>query len=169
MTAPKARPRRSKGTAASRVWPASTLGDYNGPLLLDTHVWIWYLEGDTDALSPACRALLERCGSFGELVVCDISYWEVAVKVAKGRLSLSVDAAVWLQRAELAPDVRLRPLTRPVLLESTRLGGAVHGDPADRMLIAFARLEGIPLVTADRAIIDYAIADRATPVIDARH
>ena len=79
-----------------------------------------------------------------------------------------VDAAVWLQRAEQAPGIRLVPLTRPVLLQSTRLSGATHSDPADRMLIALAQLDNIPLVTCDRLILEYASSHGGTPVVDAR-
>lgn len=75
-----------------------------------------------------------------------------------------MDVAVWLQRAEQAPGIRFQALTRPVLLQSTRLTGAAHSDPADCMLIAIAQLHGVPLVTADRLIVEYAEAQRGTPV-----
>jgi len=55
-----------------------------------------------------------------------------------------------------------------VLLLSTRLLGIAHNDPADRMLIASAQINNIPLVTADRLIIEYARADPGTPVVDVR-
>ncbi|HET6577597.1 MAG TPA: hypothetical protein VFG66_04705 [Gemmatimonadales bacterium] len=55
-----------------------------------------------------------------------------------------------------------------MLFQSTRLAGAPHNDPADRMLMATAQLLGIPLVTADRLIIDYATAQPGTPLVDAR-
>lgn len=96
------------------------------------------------------------------------SYWEVAVNAARGKLTLSVDVAVWLQRAEQAPGIRFGALDRPVLLLSTRLPGAVHNDPADRMLIATAQLAIVPLVTADRLIVEYAQVHPGTPVVDAR-
>jgi PIN domain nuclease of toxin-antitoxin system len=113
-------------------------------------------------------SLLQRSGAEGQLHVSDISYWEVAVKSAKGKLSLSMDASIWLRRAEQAPGIRFRTVDREVLLLSTRLAGAVHNDPADRMLIATAQLNGIPLVTADESIVDYAKANRGTMVVDAR-
>jgi PIN domain nuclease of toxin-antitoxin system len=150
------------------VWRPGDLAAYDGPLLLDTHVWIWHLEGDDTHFAPATRALLDRSSAHGRLLVCDISWWEVAVKAAKGKLTLTVDVAVWLQRAEQAPGLRFRPLTRPVLLQSTRLPGTAHNDPADRMLMAMAQLDGVPLVTNDRLIIEYAVAHPGTPVVDAR-
>jgi PIN domain nuclease of toxin-antitoxin system len=159
---------RPPGPAGARVWTPADLATYDGPLLLDTHVWLWHVEGDAAQVAPGTTALLDRSGAQARLFVCDISYWEVAVKAAKGKISFAVDAAVWLQRAEQAPGIRFRPLTRPVLLQSTRLAGAAHNDPADRMLIAMAQLDGVPLVTADRLIIDYARAHRGTPVVDVR-
>jgi PIN domain nuclease of toxin-antitoxin system len=152
----------------AQVWRPADLADYDGPLLLDTHVWIWHLEGSDAHTAAGTTALLDRSGGRRRLSVSDISYWEVAVKAAKRKLTLSVDAAVWLQRAERAPGIRLRALTRPVLLQSTRLAGAPHGDPADRMLIATAQLHGVPLVTADQLIVDYASATPGTPVVDVR-
>lgn len=113
-------------------------------------------------------SLLDRVGSTSGLRVSDISYWEVAVKAAKKQLTLSVDAAIWLQRAERAPGIRFLPLERDVLLLSARLSGTAHNDPADRMLIASAQINNIPLVTADKLIINYARAVPGTPVVDVR-
>lgn len=79
-----------------------------------------------------------------------------------------MDAAVWLQRAERAPGIRYLPLDREILLLSTRLAGTVHNDPADRMLIATAQINNIPLMTADRLIIEYAQTVPGTPVVDLR-
>lgn len=138
------------------------------PLLLDTHVWIWWLENDWARAYPGTLDLLMRAERTGDLRVSDISYWEVAVKAAKGKLRLSMDAAVWLDRAATAPGFRSCPLTRDVLLYSARLVGSVHGDPADRMLIATAQLLGVPLVTADKAIIGYAERHSGLHVIDVR-
>lgn len=167
MTAPSGVPIEPSGLAP-RVWTPSDLPAYEGPLLLDTHVWLWHVEGDATHVAPETTALLDRSGAHSRLLVCDISYWEVAVKAAKGKLVFAVDVAVWLQRAEQAPGIRFRPLTRPVLLQSTRLAGTAHNDPADRMLMAMAQLDGVPLVTADRLIIEYAKTYGTTPVVDAR-
>ncbi len=144
------------------------LREYDGPLLLDTHIWIWYLEANSSQMSRQLTSLLERTGTDNRLLVSDISYWEVAVKAAKGKLTLSVDVAVWLARASAAPGIRFHPIDRDVLLLSTRLAGTAHNDPADRMLLATAQLNNVPLVTADKLLIDYAKAHAGTPVVDAR-
>jgi PIN domain nuclease of toxin-antitoxin system len=153
---------------APTEWGPAELSGHDGPVLLDTHIWVWYLEGDSSQMSPALPPILERLGQAGELRVLDISYWEVAMKCAKGKLVFAVEPAIWLQRAERRGGVRFLPLDREILLLSTRLPGSPHNDPADRMLIAAARLNSLPLVTADRLILDYAAANPGTRVVDAR-
>ncbi|WP_411281681.1 type II toxin-antitoxin system VapC family toxin [Gemmatimonas sp.] len=136
--------------------------------MLDTHAWLWTLDGTAGALTkPACR-VIDRAAAAGCLFVSDISFWEVAMLVAQGRLELASDATLWLQRAALAPGIRLVPLTRDVLIESTRLAGIPHGDPADRMLIAQAQLIGASLLTCDKGIVAYAARTPGVPVCDAR-
>ena len=161
--------RRARGAHPdSQLWKAGEREDYDGPLLLDTHIWVWMLEGNGARMAPAVVPLLERSAASARLAVCDISFWEVGVKAAKGKLTLSLDAPIWLRRAERAPGVVYLSLDRTVLLQSTRLGTDLHGDPADRMLIAAAQLFGVPLVTADENIIAYAASRPGVPVCDAR-
>ncbi len=75
---------------------------------------------------------------------------------AKGRIGLSLELEEWVRRGLSAPGVRLAELSPEVLVESTRLPGEVHGDPADRMLVATARRLGASLATRDGAILSYA-------------
>jgi PIN domain nuclease of toxin-antitoxin system len=159
-------PARSSSTP--RVWRPADLEDYDGPLLLDTHIWLWHLEGDREHTTGELTALLDRSGAKSNLRVSDISYWEIAFKAAKGRIRFSVDVAVWLQRAEQAPGIRFHPLDRPTLLLSTRLPGSANNDPADRMFIATAQRANLPLVTAYRLIVEYAKERPGTLVVDAR-
>ena len=155
-------------SAKTALWRAADRPDYAGPLLLDTHMWVWMLAGNTDRISPEIVAIMTRAAAESTLAVSDISFWEVALKTAKGKLVLSMDASIWLSRAERAPGVEYVPLDRTILLQSTRLPGAVQGDPADRMLIATAQLRSMPLATVDDAIIAYAASEPAIPVCDAR-
>lgn len=165
---PKRRRRRVVRERASQLWKPEERPDYDGPLLLDTHVWIWMLEGDRSRIARAAIPLIERAAAAGVLLVCDISFWEVGIKVAKRKLTLSMDAPIWLRRAERAPGVAYIPIDRTLLLHSTRLPGAMHGDPADRMLVAAAQLHAAPLVTVDKGIIGYAAAHHGVPVCDVR-
>jgi PIN domain nuclease of toxin-antitoxin system len=123
--------------------------------VLDTHVWIWVVEGDRTALSAPAIEAIETAARGGAVRVSPISVWEVAMLEAKGRISLSRPLDDWIQAALHAPGIRLLPLTPEIAIESTRLPGAPHGDPADRMLMASARHLGGRLATCDRQILDY--------------
>ena len=138
------------------------------PLLLDTHAWVWLLEGATARWHRATTALLEAAAARRALVVSDISFWEIGIKAAKGKLELTLPATLWLQRAAQAPGIQSLAVTREILVLSTQLDGTVHGDPADRILVASAQLHGLSLVTADAAIVEAAATLRTFDVIDIR-
>lgn len=74
---------------------------------------------------------------------------------ARRRLRLRVSLDEWVSQALLAPGVRLADLTPEIAIESTRLPGQLHNDPADRILIATARRVGARLVTRDTRILEY--------------
>lgn len=124
-------------------------------ILLDTHVWIWAVEGEAAALGRGAIAAIEEASQEGGLLVSAISVWEVAMLEAKGRITLSRALDDWVQTALQAPGVRLLPLSPEIAVESTRLPGEVHGDPADRILVASARIHGARLATCDRGILQY--------------
>jgi PIN domain nuclease of toxin-antitoxin system len=92
----------------------------------------------------------------GSLRVSAISVREAAMLEAKGRISLSRPLSEWVQAALRLPGVRLLPLSPEIAIESTRLPGGRHGDPADWILVASARQLGGRLATCDRGILDYA-------------
>jgi PIN domain nuclease of toxin-antitoxin system len=125
------------------------------PLLLDTHVWIWVMDGMTRELGRNAVDAVARAGAGGRVLVSAISVWEVAVLEAKGRVRFALDVAEWVRRALNAPGVRLAELTPEIAVDSARLSADVHGDPADRILIATARRAGATLVTRDPKIVDY--------------
>jgi PIN domain nuclease of toxin-antitoxin system len=126
-----------------------------GPFVLDTHVWIWVMEGLKKEVSAATVSLIEGAGGRSELAVSAMSVWEVAMLEARGRITLSRSVDEWLGSALKAPGLRLVELNPEIALESTRLPGEIHGDPADRIIIATARVLGATLVTCDDAILEY--------------
>jgi len=138
------------------------------PLLLDTHIWLWMLEGETDRISPAVIKLLKDEAKSASLLVSEISFWEVANKSAKGKLSLSIDGVIWLEKAGTAPGITYLEVERAALIQSTRLRGEAPKDPVDRILLATAQLNGASLVTCDAEIVDYARRERGISVRDAR-
>lgn len=138
------------------------------PVLLDTSIWVWFLEGDERRLSKKSVEFLKQREQTGELVVCDLSFWEVANKSAKGKLQLSLDSALWLEDAGNYASITYAPIERTALIQSTRLSGSPPSDPMDRILIATALLHGATLVTSDAKIIEYARGTRALSIYDAR-
>ncbi len=119
-------------------------------ILLDTHALVWLEAGD----ARLGRRALERIRTAWRedaLAVAAISFWEVGMLVAKGRLILPEAPGRWRRALleagirELAPDGRIG-------LEATRLPG-LHGDPADRLIAATAVAHEACLVTADRRLL----------------
>ena len=123
-------------------------------LLLDTHVWFWLVDG-SPRLPEAALAAIDGAAARGELLVSVVSVWEISMLEAKGRVRFDTTCLAWVEQA-LAPPVRLAPLTPEIAVESTRLPGSFHPNPADRLLTATARVEGAFLMTRDRRIVAYA-------------
>ena len=137
------------------------------PLLLDTHVWIWLIEGTPDRLSRRAIDALESASAKDSLIVSAISLWEVAMISSRQRIRLSREIHQWLDAALNAPGVYLAPLTPSIAVLSTSLPGRPHRDPADLLLIATARDANATLVTCDKNILKYANATGALSVLDA--
>lgn len=122
--------------------------------LLDTHVWIWLVNGEKKMKQgPLVQRL--RGNPAPSLRVSVLSVWEVGMLEAKGRIELPSGCLEWVQRALEAPGMALVPLTAEVAVASSRLPGAFHGDPVDRILVATARNLDITLVTQDSQILAY--------------
>jgi PIN domain nuclease of toxin-antitoxin system len=122
-------------------------------IVLDTHIWIWWVHGDP-ALAASHRTLLDSSEQSG-LAVSAISCWEVAKLVERGRLTLPCPVSDWLRQALAYPGVHLIELSPRICVESTQLPGMFHRDPADQIIVATARILDVPLVTADSRILAY--------------
>jgi PIN domain nuclease of toxin-antitoxin system len=122
-------------------------------IVLDTHAWIWWVDGDR-RLTQSQRSVIsaEEANLIG---VSAISCWEVAKLVELGRVVLSCSLEDWLDQALSYPGVQLIALTPEIAVESTRLPGDFHRDPADQIIVATARVYGCPLVTSDEKILRY--------------
>ena len=124
-------------------------------LLLDTHIWLWYAEGNTERLTATGVKKLDQARQAEGLRISPISVWEIGVQHAKGRIQLSAPLRDWVRDALAPVGITLLPLDAESAVESTLLPGEPHGDPADRFLIAAARIKGLVLATRDKAIINY--------------
>lgn len=118
-------------------------------ILLDTHVLLWWAV-DPDRLSSAAAASLqamERRGGFASA----ISIWELGVKVGRGKLDLGISIAEFARRIQKTGIIELVPVTTATWLRSLELEWD-HRDPADRVIVATALVQDVPLVTADTEI-----------------
>ena len=122
-------------------------------ILLDTHIWIWWIQGEPRLKEDRINWLMKQEAQ--GLGVSIISCWEVAKLVENNHLQLPCPIEEWLEQALNYPGIRLLELTLPVILESTKLPSPFHRDPADQLIVATARIHGIPLLTADSKILDY--------------
>lgn len=125
------------------------------PVLLDTHVWVWLMEGRRGVQSEALK-LMERAADSSSLRVSIISAWEIAMLEAKGRLRFDVPCEEWVERAFGVPGLSLMPLTPTICVRSCRLPEEFPGDPADRLIVSTAREIGAILMTRDEAMLRYA-------------
>ena len=149
MTAARRRTRKSFVDAAPAAKHASRR------LLLDTHAWLWW-QADDARLGPQTRGLLQRAS---EVRFSAASAWEIAIKMAIGKLTLPNDADI---SAELESSGFLALPVEIAHAQDVQRLPPLHGDPFDRMLLAQARVEGLALITADRQLAAYGI-----PVLDA--
>lgn len=122
-------------------------------IVVDTHIWIWWVHDDANLPSSA-RVLLEASEQTG-IGVSAISCWEVAKLVEYQRLILPCPPSDWLTQALAYPGVRLLDLSPRICVESTMLPGSFHRDPADQIIVATARVFDVPLVTVDAKILAY--------------
>ncbi len=131
-------------------------------ILIDTHVLVWLWEG-SPKLGARSRRLIDRAQAKQQLLVSAISFWEVATLVHRARLRLDVHVGTW-RRDLLADGVREVAIDGRIGVEAAQLAG-LHGDRADRLIVATAVVEGADLVTADAQLLDWRGAVRR---LDAR-
>lgn len=125
-------------------------------LLLDTHTWLWYVNGDR-TLKPKARTLINQAAFNQTLFISAISTWEIAMLEAKQRIQLSMPTLQWIQSAIDNLPLQVIHLTPEITVESCQLLD-MHGDPADRLIVATARVENLTLLTRDKNIQAYAKA-----------
>ncbi len=118
-------------------------------LLLDTHIWLW-LTLEPHKLHARVSAAIEDQAN--ELWLSPISVWEALVHVEKRRLMVDEPFADWLQLLVRRAPCREAALTNEIILELTRFSLS-QSDPADRFLVATARVNGLTLVTSDKRVL----------------
>jgi PIN domain nuclease of toxin-antitoxin system len=122
-------------------------------VLLDTHIWLWWLLGD-GSLSSEERKALHVLASDGKLAISWVSVWETELLERKGRVSLFPDFQTWIEQATQPDVVTVLTADTDVVIAQRKLPEIFHTDPADRLIAATSILSGFPLATHDRKIIE---------------
>lgn len=123
-------------------------------MLLDAHTLLWAVDNPSLLGTGAAKALEDPANG---LLLSAGTIWELAIKVGLGRLAVSLPFREWMRRAmdDLAADVL------PITVEYADVQASLpfhHRDPFDRLLIAQARVEDVPIVSADVVLEQYGIA-----------
>lgn len=121
-------------------------------ILLDTHALVWLSEGNSK-LGKESLSLIDNALKVNELFVSSISFWEAAMLVEKGRLTMDSSVSEWRSNL-MKHGLQEIPLTGDIAIESAQLID-FHGDPADRMIVATAIKSTVNLCTADQKILDW--------------
>jgi PIN domain nuclease of toxin-antitoxin system len=119
--------------------------------LLDTHAFLWWTVDDP-RLSQDARTLIEDASN--ELYLSVASAWELAIKVGLGRVETPAPIDEFLPDSLARNGVQALAIELPHALRVARLP-SIHGDPFDRLIVAQAQIEGLPILTADPAIDRY--------------
>ncbi len=127
-------------------------------LLIDTHILIWWLADDRK-LAKSARTIIANPDN--DVLVSAVSLWEIAIKVALGRLEVELDD---LEQNVAANGFRSLPINYRHALTAGRLP-KIHRDPFDRMLIAQASVEELRVVSHDKIFERYGLSGEGLPPI----
>ena len=121
-------------------------------IVLDTHVLVW-AAADDRKLGRKARALINRLWDSGEVAVCAMTFWEIALLQSKGRVRLPTDAGDWRAQRLAAGLVEL-PVDGAIGIHAVELRG-LPDDPADRLIVATALVQRAALMTADDKLLSW--------------
>ena len=121
-------------------------------IILDTHIWIGYIDDPTSLPKPALDAIR---GGREPVGISSISVWELFMLERRGRLELRIPAGQWVAKCERLSLFHFVPVDNTIAQLAVELPEPIHGDPADRIIIATALSLGATLLTKDRQILSY--------------
>ncbi len=122
-------------------------------IVVDTHVIIW------DALNPkllskkAKNAIIEANEVDG-IIFCEISLWEIAMLINKGRISIDISYLDFIKMVSLSNKYQFKGITPEIAELSTSFSEDVNKDPADRIIAATSVIYNVPLVTKDKNLLN---------------
>ena len=123
-------------------------------LLIDTHAWIWYINGSNE-INKNSRKIITTALHDNRAYLAAISLWEIGMLEKKQRITLEMPALEWINKSIAITHIRVQPISPAIAIESCHLPGKFHDDPADRLIVATARVEALTLMTRDKQILAY--------------
>lgn len=127
-------------------------------LLLDTHVWLWSVEGDARRVGRRARQAVSRAEAQEAIRVSPASLFELTALHTLGRVRLTRPPEQWIREALGAAGVRVAELSAAVAMDAGTIPRTALADPLDRLLVATARQLGATFLTSDTRILEYAAA-----------
>jgi PIN domain nuclease of toxin-antitoxin system len=125
-------------------------------IVLDTHAWIWTVDGDTRSIGRRSRQMIARAEAREAVRISVATVFEIVALHAAGRLRLAKPPEQWIDDSLDLAGVRLAEVTRTVAVDAGLIPRAALADPLDRLIVATARQLGATLLSADAAILEYA-------------
>ncbi|MFT3882794.1 MAG: type II toxin-antitoxin system VapC family toxin [Gemmatales bacterium] len=122
-------------------------------LLLDTHVFLWYITADVKLPVHFKQSIQD---STNEVYLSAASVWEAVIKHGLGKLPLPSPPALFLPKQRLVHGIEALPIDESAMIQLASLP-VLHRDPFDRMLVAQALQHGMTLVTVDPEIRAYPV------------
>jgi PIN domain nuclease of toxin-antitoxin system len=120
-------------------------------IILDTHIWIWFINQEFDRFPAPWREAIETAD---QVSISPVSCFEVALAQQKGRLELPCPVDEWLTTALEPSGITLFPITAPIAYRATTLS-PIHRDPFDRLIIATALVANAKLASIDHLFVQY--------------
>ena len=118
-------------------------------ILLDTHVLLW-MALEPERLSRAAASAIQQARREGSIFIADISLWEIALLAHRNRITITgtIDAFLY----GISSPLEVKPITSAIAAMSVTFPDNYPHDPADRLIGATSKVEGLTLVTADRRL-----------------
>jgi len=140
-------------------------------VLLDTHVWIWAVDGGS-RLGRKIRRRLDRASRAGvltdSLYVSAASAFEISALHTAGRLQFNRPVDRWIRESIEIGGLRVLEVDRDIAIDAGQVPRSALPDPIDRVLVATARDRDVPLVTCDQRILDYSKTTGLVETVDGR-
>lgn len=122
-------------------------------IIMDTCAIIWDAL-QKDKLTKKAKTVISKADASGELFICDISIWEIAMLAKRKRIEVDDTAANLVRLFLESRNITVMPITPEIAELSVNLGPEINNDPADRIIVATSIIKQAPIVTADTNLRD---------------